>query len=181
MKATVYIATSLDGFIARDDGGIDWLTDPQEATQDPGEDYGFKEFFDTVDAMVMGRHTFDLVRTFDEWHYGDKPIIVLSSRPVEIPERRRATVEWMDASPTDVVLRLEERGIGHIYVDGGVTIQRFLAEGLIQRMIITRLPVLIGTGIPLFGPLPRDIRWRHVRTTTYPIGFVKSEYALMET
>jgi dihydrofolate reductase len=179
MKATVYIGTSLDGFIAREDGGIDWLVDPPDSPQDPEEDFGFAEFFETVDALVMGRNTFDLVRTFDVWAYGDKPVIVLSSREVEIPEERKNTVEWMNASPSEVVRRLEKRGIRHIYVDGGDTIQRFLAEGLIQRMIITRLPILIGRGIPLFGPVPHDIRLRHVETKVFPNGFVKSEYEVL--
>jgi dihydrofolate reductase len=174
MKATVFIATSLDGFIAREDGGIDWLP-TGEVTGEP-EDYGYHTFIETVDALVMGRNTYELVRTFGEWPYGDMPVVVLSTRGVDIPPEIARTVETMRGSPTEIVERLAERGTGHLYVDGGNTIQRFLADGLIQRMIITRVPVLLGKGIPLFGPVPRDIALRHVRTHGYPSGLVQSEY-----
>lgn len=174
MEATVYIATSLDGFIARDNGAIDWLP----VGGDPGEDYGFREFFDSVDALVMGRNTYELVLTFGGWPYGDKPVVVLTSRSLEIPEAHRGRVEVMAAPPREVVRRLEERGLRRLYVDGGKTVQGFLAEGLIQRLIITRIPVLIGRGIPLFGPLPQDIHLRHVETRQYPSGLVQSEYQI---
>jgi dihydrofolate reductase len=177
MKATVYVGASVDGFIAREDGGIDWLTLPGEA--ESSEDHGFQEFMDTVDALVMGRNTYDLVRTFGEWPYGDKPVIVLSSRDVEIPENLTRTVESMSAPPREVVRRLAERGFQHLYVDGGKTIQAFLREGLITRLVITRLPVLIGAGIPLFGPLSHDVRLRHVETRQYENGMVRSTYEVM--
>lgn len=177
MNASVYIATSLDGFIAREDGAIDWLM-PHSQTAD-GEDYGYRAFMDTVDVLVMGRHTYELVRTFGGWPYGSTPVVVLSSRGVEIPEALAGTVECMSASPGEVVRRLARRGAGHLYVDGGKTIQGFLAEGLIQRLIITRVPVLIGTGIPLFGTVPQDIHLRHVETRSYPSGLVQSEYEVI--
>lgn len=174
MKATVYIATSIDGFIARRDGGIDWLPGIEDA--EGGEDYGYQEFVDSVDAIVMGRNTYELALSFDSWPYGEKPVIVLSSRQVDIPDAIAGTVESMSTPPREVVRRLAERGFGHLYVDGGKTIQGFLGEGLIQRLIITRVPVLIGTGIPLFGPLPHDVRLRHVETRQFDNGLVQSEY-----
>jgi dihydrofolate reductase len=174
MNATVYIATSLDGFIAREDGAIDWL--PGIESADEGEDYGYHAFFDSVDALVMGRNSYEVARTFGDWPYGTKPVVVLTSRSIEIPESMAATVEAMSGSPAEVVQRLAERGAKHLYVDGGKTIQAFLAEGLIQRLIITRVPVLIGSGIPLFGPVPADIHLRHVETRSYPNGLVMSEY-----
>ncbi len=174
MKASVYIATSLDGFIARENGGIDWLPVGEEA--ETGEDYGYREFMDSVDILVMGRNTYELVQSFGEWPYGEKRVVVLSSRPLEIPEQVAPTVEWMSGSPGEIVGRLAERGANHLYVDGGKTIQGFLAEGLIQQLIITRIPVLIGSGIPLFGPLSHDVKLRHVETRTFANGLVQSRY-----
>ena len=186
MKASVYIATSLDGFIARENGGLDWLEGGGEGSNDEvngdkrqGEDYGYKAFMNSVDALVMGRNTYEKVRSFGGWTYGDKPVVVLSSRLVEIPEHLSKTVEAMSGSPGEVVARLSERGMKHLYIDGGVTLQRFLRAGLIQRLIITRIPVLIGAGIPLFGPLGGDIKLRHVRTQSYPSGLVQSEYEVV--
>ena len=175
MKATVYIATSLDGFIARPDGDIDWLPVGDSSA---GEDYGYHAFMDTVDVIVMGRGTYEKVLTFGQWPYR-KPVVVLSSRTLTFPPTVPDTVESMSSSPSEVAARLEARGMQHAYVDGGVTIQRFLAAGLIQRIIITRIPVLIGTGLPLFGPVSRDIPLRHVTTRSYENGLVQSEYEVV--
>ena len=174
----MYIATSLDGFIARENGDIDWLPAPGE--DGSAEDYGYKEFMDTVDVLVMGRNTFEKVLTFPEWPYGNKPVIVLSHRPVNIPKHLARSVETMSCSPHDLVKRLSERGARHVYVDGGKTIRGFLDEGLIQQLIITRIPILIGSGIPLFGPLKRDIRLRHIETRQFPDGLVQSRYEVIE-
>ncbi len=170
MKGSVFIATSLDGFIARLDGGLDFLPD------DP-EPHGFDEFLASVDALVWGRKTYDFVQGFDTWFHGEKPVFVLSSSDLKKPPAG-AIVERMSGDPADVVAALEGRGFEHIYVDGGVTIQQFLRAGLIQRMIITRVPVLLGSGIPLFGPLDTDISFTHVATRQYPSGLVQSEYEL---
>lgn len=171
MTASVFIATSLDGFIAREDGGLDWLP------ADGGEPHGYDEFMATVDAVVMGRRTFETVLTFDGWPFGTKPVVVLSSRPSALYAPGGAVCEFMAGTPPDIVARLGARGMHHLYIDGGVTIQGFLAAGLIQRMIITRIPVLLGSGVPLFGPLSHDARFRHVVTRTFPSGMVQSEYA----
>lgn len=128
VTASVFVGTSLDGFLARVDGAFDFLHG-----DGGGGPHGYEEFFATVDALVMGRNTFDIVRGFDQWPYGPK----------------------------------------------GITIQRFLAAGLIDRIIVTRVPVLIGTGIPLFGPLPRDVRLRHVATRDFAGGAVQSEYEVV--
>ncbi|MGH3146629.1 MAG: dihydrofolate reductase family protein, partial [Rubrobacter sp.] len=178
LKATVYIATSVDGFIARENGGIDWLPGGEDA--EGSEDYGYQEFIGSVDAIVMGRNTYDLASSFGSWPYGEKPVVVLSSRQVDIPDAIATTVESMTASPREVVRRLAERGFGHLYVDGGKTIQGFLGEGLIQRLIITKVPVLIGAGIPLFGPLSHDVRLRHLETRQFENGLVQSEYEVIE-
>jgi dihydrofolate reductase len=177
MRATVYIATSVDGFIAREDGGIDWL--PEGGGEEGGEDYGYQEFVDSVDAIVMGRSTYELASSFGSWPYGEKPVVVLSSRRVVIPEAIARTVEAMSAAPREVVRRLAERGIGHLYVDGGRTIQGFLGEGLIDRLILTKVPVLIGSGIPLFGALPHDVGLRHLETLQFDNGLVQSKYEVL--
>src|SRR5215216_2825414 len=160
MKASVFIGTSLDGFIARADGALDFLP------PGGGEPHGYDEFMATVDALVIGRNTFETVLGFDTWPYGKTPVFVLSSRPLA-PAPSEAVVEHLSGPPAEIVSHLSDCVIRHIYVDGGITIQRFLAAGLIQRLIITRVPVLIGDGIPLFGPLPQDVRLRHVETRQY--------------
>ncbi len=169
MKASVFVGTSLDGFIARANGDLDFL----EAGG--GEPHGYDEFIATVDALVIGRKTFETVLTFGSWPYGNKPVFVLSTRPLA-PTPPGAMVERMSGAPADIVSQLAARGIGHIYVDGGITIRRFLEAGLIHRLIITRVPVLIGGGIPLFGAVPRDIPLKHVATRHYASGLVQSEY-----
>jgi dihydrofolate reductase len=172
MKASVFIATSLDGFIARPDGSLDWLP------PNGGEPHGYAEFMATVDALVIGRKTFETVLTFDEWPYGTKPVVVLSSKPADLAAPPGAVCDMMAGTPDEVVARLTRRGMKHLYIDGGVTIQRFLEAGLIQRLILTRVPVLLGRGIPLFGSLARDIRLEHVATKSFPSGLVQSEYVI---
>ena len=157
MKASVFIGTSVDGFIARVNGDLDFLP------PGGGEPHGYDEFMATVDALVIGRKTYETVLSFYAWPYGEKPVFVLSSRALA-PAPPEAMVERMSGDPSQIVSQLEARGIRHIYVDGGITIQRFLQAGLIQRLIITRVPVLIGSGIPLFGALEHDIVLRHVGT-----------------
>jgi dihydrofolate reductase len=169
MKASVFIGASVDGFIARRDGALDFLP------PGGGEPHGYEEFMATVDALVIGRNTYEIVLAFETWPYGPKQVIVLSTRPID-PAPPGAVVEQMSGEPAEIVAQLEARNIRHIYVDGGITVQRFLAAGLIQRLIITRVPVLIGDGIPLFGPLPHDVRLHHVATRQYKSGLVQSEY-----
>lgn len=173
MKASVFIATSLDGFIARANDALDWLP------ADGGEPHGYEEFIATVDAIVMGRRTFETVLTFDGWPFGARQVVVLSSRPSVLRAPDGAVCDFMSGTPREVVTRLQARGLTHLYIDGGVTIQGFLAAGLIQRVIITRIPVLLGTGVPLFGPLPHDVRLRHVATRSFPSGMVQSEYLVV--
>jgi dihydrofolate reductase len=177
LKASAFIATSLDGFIARENGDLDWLPVPGEGGST--EDYGYKEFIDTVDVLVMGRNSFEKVLTFPEWPYGNKPVIILSHRSISIPKHLVKSVETMSCSPQELVKRLSERGARHIYVDGGKTIQGFLDAGLIQQLIITRIPILIGSGIPLFGPLKRDIMLRHAETRQFPDGLEQSRYEVI--
>jgi dihydrofolate reductase len=169
MRTSVFVGTSLDGFIARAGGELDFLP------PGGGEPHGYEEFMATVDALIIGRKTYEAVLAFEAWPYGGKAVFVLSTRPLGSPPSG-AVVERLAGEPSDVVAQLATRGFQHLYVDGGVTIQRFLRAGLIQRLIITRVPVLIGTGIPLFGTLERDVHLRHVDTRQYASGLVQSEY-----
>jgi len=173
MSVSVFIGTSVDGFIARTNGALDFLP------EGGGEPHGYNEFIASVDAIVIGRKTFETVLAFDTWPYGDKRVVVLSSRPVDLSAVRGGVVEQMGGPPAEIVSQLAARGIHHLYIDGGVTIQGFLRAGVIQRLIITRVPVLIGEGIPLFGSLPHDIRLRHIATRHYPSGLVQSEYQVV--
>jgi dihydrofolate reductase len=170
MTVSVFIGTSVDGFIARPNGELDFLP------PGGGEPHGYDEFMASVDALVIGRNTFETVLAFPTWPYGDKRVVVLGSRPIDLSAVRGGVVEQMAGPPAEIVAKLAARGIDHLYVDGGITIQRFLRDGLVQRLIITRVPVLIGEGIPLFGSLPRDVRLRHIATRHYPSGLVKTEY-----
>lgn len=161
---------SVDGFLARPDHALDFLNTGEE------EPHGFEEFYASVDIVVIGRKTFEVVLTFGEWFYGKKPVVVLSSRPLDLSSVKGRAVEQMSGKPTEIVEQLKSRGFKHAYIDGGITIQRFLAAGCIDRLVITRVPVLIGAGIPLFGTVPGDIKLRHVATRCYNGDLVQSEY-----
>ena len=170
MTASVFIGTSVDGFIARKNDELDFLP------EGGGEPHGYNEFIASVDAIVIGRKTFEKVLTFGTWAYGKKRVVVLTSRPMDLSVVRGGVVEQMGGAPAEIVSQLAARGVHNLYIDGGITIQRFLRAGMIQRLIITRVPVLIGEGVPLFGALPHDVRLRHVVTRSYPSGLVQSEY-----
>lgn len=172
MKASVFVGTSLDGYIARLDGSFDFLP------ADGGEPHGYKEFMDSVDAMVIGRNTYETVLSLGGWHYGKKPVFVLSNHSLAAPPPE-AVIERVSGDPREISSQMAQCGFDHIYVDGGQTIQQFLGAGLIQRLIITRVPVLIGTGISLFGPVPSDIVLKHVATRGFASGLVQSEYEVV--
>jgi dihydrofolate reductase len=172
MKASVFVGTSVDGFIARPNGSFDFLP------PGGGEEHGYEAFMASVDALVIGRKTYETVLTFEAWPYGAKPVFVLSTHALA-PAPSGAVLERMSGPPTEIASKLSARGIQHVYVDGGITVQRFLQAGLIQRLIITRVPVLIGEGIPLFGFTGRDISLRHVATRQYVTGLVQSEYEVL--
>lgn len=162
---------SVDGFLARRDDTFDFLLAGEQVP------HGFEEFLASVDVVVMGRRTFEVVLRLGYLAtYGKKPMMVLGSRPVDFSSAKGGVVEQMSGEPTEIVKQLKSRGFKHAYIDGGITIQRFLAAGLIDRLVLTRVPVLIGEGVPLFGPVPRDISLRHVATRSYNGGLVQSEY-----
>jgi dihydrofolate reductase len=173
MLASVFVGISLDGFIARRDGRFDFLHSAE------GGPHGYEEFIATVDALLIGRGTYEVVLGMGGWFYGSIPVFVLSTRELA-PAPKEAVVERISGEPRDIAQQLDARGIHHVYVDGGLTVQSFLEAGLIDRLIINRVPVLIGSGIPLFGPLSRDIPLRHIATRTLKGGGVQSEYQISD-
>jgi len=182
MKASVYIATTLDGFIARENGALDWLpgSSDGEEVENSNDDFGLNAFMDSVDVLVMGRNTYELVVASGQWFYGNKRVIVLSSTLSRISDDLPETVELRSCSPAELYRELENSGANHLYIDGGKTIQGFLSASLIHEIIITRIPILIGSGIPLFGPLAKDKKLRHVETLSFENGFVQSKYEILE-
>ena len=175
IRFSVFIATSLDGFIARPDGGLDWLPVPDP---EGPEDYGYHDFMDSVDCLVMGRKSFETVMAFEPWPYSEERVIVLSATLNAISTPVGGRVELFKGSREALVEKLSTEGVRRVYLDGGKTIQGFLRAGLVSDILITTIPVLIGQGIPLFGPLDGDIALTHLRTEAYPNGFVQSVYAV---
>ncbi|WP_415062606.1 dihydrofolate reductase family protein [Bdellovibrio sp.] len=169
----VFIATSLDGFIAKPDGDIEWLI----SRDDPNEDHGYNDFIKTIDGIIMGRRTFEKALTFDSWFY-TVPVIVLSKTLSEsdVPEHLRNKVQVSNLSPRNLMSQLEKGGWKRVYIDGGQTIQSFLRENLITDLVITTVPVLIGEGLRLFGSLTDDISLILTKTRAFPSGLVQSEY-----
>jgi dihydrofolate reductase len=170
----VFIATSLDGYIARPDGAIDWL----ESANAAGEDHGYETFIAKMDGIFMGRNTFAVALGFEPWPY-DLPVIVLSSslQGGDLPQHLAGQVR-IARSLEDAVAQSQQQGWARAYVDGGVTIRAFLAEGLVQDMVITRVPVLLGQGLPLFGAQHADLQMNHITTRSFLSGLVQSHYGV---
>ena len=172
MKLSVFVGTSLDGFIARRNGAYDFLP------ADGGEPHGYDEFIASVDTILIGRKTFEVVLKLPRWPYGDKRVVVLSHSPLDF-SGITGRVEQMSGEPGQIAQKLAATGAKDVYVDGGITVQEFLRAGHIHHLTVTRVPVLIGEGIPLFGSVPRDIKLRHVGTRQYKTGLVTSEYEVI--
>jgi dihydrofolate reductase len=171
MRTIVYIGTSLDGFIAREDGNIDWLV--QFANDEAV--HAYEEFLKRVDAIVIGRGTFEKVLDFPTWPY-DKKLFVLSKSMRQVPDKLREKLTLLSMEPAELLGHLSKMGFSSLYIDGGKVIQSFLRAGLIDEMIISRVPILIGSGIPLFGHLDTDLRFKHIRTEACSNGLVRSYY-----
>lgn len=175
MKAEnkVFIARSLDGFIADREGGLDWL----HSVPNPEKlDLGYESFIKGVDAIVMGRNTFETVCSFDmEWPY-NKPVFVLSSNLKSVPEKLKARVELLKGTPRGVVEQIHHKGYSRLYIDGGRTIQYFLREDLIDEIVITTVPILLGGGAPLFGELPGAMEFEHAWSRLYLDALVQDCY-----
>lgn len=178
IKVSVFMATSLDGFIARPDGDIAWLheVDPIGG----GDDAGYGAFFNSIDVLVMGRGSFEKVMEFDPWPYGTKPVIVLSKNLKEVPEKLHDVVTIETCTPQELVEKLSQAGYKHMYLDGGRIIQSFLQEGLVDEMTLTTIPILIGKGRALFGELENDVKLRHLGTQSWDNGFIQSQYQVLK-
>jgi dihydrofolate reductase len=179
-RGDVFIATSVDGFIARPDGDLEWLTgrpaEEETGQHDPGEDFGYGAFLATVDAIFMGRATFDVVQGFGgDWPY-PKPVYVWTSHPDDVEPKAGADVRPVAGELDDALQRLRVDGVGRVYVDGGATVRAWLRSGLIDRMTISVVPVLIGEGIPLFGGTGDDIALELESTREFPGGMVQRTY-----
>lgn len=172
MANYIYIATSLDGFIATKDGGLNWLSEIPNPDQ---SDFGFAEFMNGIDAIVMGRNTFEVVTSFGIWPY-EKPVFVLSNTLQAVPEEFTDKAEIIQGKPSEVMQTLNDQGYKNLYIDGGKTIQSFLKEELIDEMILTRIPILLGEGIPLFGKLEQAQLFEHKKTEVFNNALVKSCY-----
>lgn len=172
MTVKVYIAASLDGFIADPQDGLDWLTALPNPT---GSDFGFAEFLSGVDAILMGRRTFEVVCGFGEWPYV-KPVYVLSSHLADIPERVRSQATLLRGPVEAALARVSRDGHQQVYLDGGKLIQSCLRADLVDELTVTRVSILLGAGIPLFGPLNAPLRWAHVSTEVLTEDLVKSRY-----
>lgn len=175
---SVFIATSVDGFIARRDGALDWLTKPEFLDQ-RGLGLPYERFIATVDAIVMGRKTFETARDFPEWPYEGRTVVVLSARELALPPRLHGKVVADGGAPAAIAARLAAAGHRHLYIDGGQTIRRFLAAGLIGELTLTRVPVLLGDGIPLFAADGGDSRLEHLQTSAAANGLVQSRYRVL--
>lgn len=174
MANIVYIATSLDGFIAGPNGDIDWLTNYPNPE---GGDYGFIDLMKRIDAIVMGRGTWEIVLRFLPQYYYTKPVVVWSSTITSMPEALTGKAEIFSGSLQGLQQLLKDKNYNNVYVDGGKTIQSFLVQDLIDEMAISRLPILLGGGIPLFGALSHYLSFTHVKTETFSNGITRSWYA----
>jgi dihydrofolate reductase len=172
MSNIVYIATSIDGYIAKKDGGLDWLN---EVPNPDGSDFGFGDFMDSIDAIIMGRNTFEIVLSFGEWPY-TKPVFVLSNTLKNVPANLKDKAEVLTGTPNSIIKEMHSRKFFNLYIDGGKTIQEFLKQDLIDEMIITRIPRILGEGIPLFGKSTKEQKFEHIKTEIFNNSLVKSHY-----
>jgi dihydrofolate reductase len=175
IETSIFIATSLDGFIARKDGSIDWLMKANEAIP-KDEDCGYAAFMSTVDVLIMGRNTYEQVAGFQDWPYEGKRVVVLTSRDVVLHLGANIHVEVSSEAPAELLRRLGSEGHKHAYVDGGKVIQSFMANGLVNKLTITAIPVLLGGGRPLFGKIHKDMHLKLVQSKAYEFGFVQTTY-----
>lgn len=173
MKNIVYIATSIDGYIADKNGSVDWLHEIDNPTQD---DMGFSQHMASVDALVMGRNTLDIVLSFGiEWPY-DKPVFVLSRRLTCVPDGLEGKVFLLNTDVESAVMQLRKQGFKNLYIDGGNVIQQFLTADLIDEMVISTIPILLGDGIKLFSQLPVTLTFDLVDVKSHLSAIVQSTY-----
>ena len=181
MKCSVYIATSVDGYIATPDGGVDWLHTSGNLEADMGsEDMGFQSFMDSVDCMIMGRKCMEMISSMnitpEQWPYGDVRIVVLSNTVKEPPQNLSGKIEIYSGDIQELIIKLESSGFKHAYIDGGSTITSFINLKLIDEMTITKAPVLLGGGIPLFGKINTSVKLENAKASIFPNDFIQVKY-----
>ena len=163
---------SLDGFIAGPNDELDWL---DELDHIEGVDYGYGEFIASIDAIVMGRRTFETVMGLvDEWPF-TKPVVVMSRTLAELPEHA-IDCEIFAGTPAEVIAAGRDRGWSKLYIDGGRLSSSFVNDGLLDELIVSVLPVLLGTGVPIFGELANPVWLQHVSTEVFENGMVQHSY-----
>jgi len=170
-KVSIYIASSIDGYIARKDGNLDWL----HYGHTGDEDYGFKKFTSTVDAVIMGKNTYEVVSSFDEWAYKDKRVIVLSHTLAKV----RKEAELFSGELTELLAKLHAENVKHVWVDGGITASKFLEAGLVDDITISIIAMVLGSGIPLFSAMNQEHRCRLISTQSYPSGLAQLKYEVI--
>ncbi|WP_394175244.1 dihydrofolate reductase family protein [Thalassotalea litorea] len=177
LQCTAYIATSLDGFIAGESGDLSWL-DAANALMPEGEYCGFSAFMDSIDYLVMGRNTYEKVLSFGgDWVY-NKPVIVLSSRYLAIPEHLKDKVSASSQPIHELCEKLMLQGAKRVYIDGGFTIRRFIEAKLLTDIEITLIPTAIGKGVSLLSGLAQEQKFTLLDTKVYDFGFVQLKYGL---
>ena len=174
IKLSVFIATSLDGYIARYNGKLDWLEFNSDKSK--SEDFGYDDFIGGVDCIVMGRNTFEKVVSFDTWPYHNKRVVVLSRSWKQIPDQFMDLAELYSGKPELLIVELQNQGVKRVYVDGGITIQSFLQKDLLTEITITTVPIILGKGLPLFGLTYGDLRLELLDSQSFDSGFVQSRY-----
>ena len=182
MNYSVFIATSTDGYIATEDGGIEWLEAAGKKDVDMGDnqDMGFNTFIESVDCMIMGRKCMDKISSFniplEHWPYASARVIALSNTVKKAPENLHGKVEMYSGDLLELTNRLESEGFKHAYIDGGSTITSFIKLKLITHLHLTRAPVLIGGGIPLFGKFETHVVLENAEVVAYPNDFITTKY-----
>lgn len=173
LQTHVYIATSLDGFIATKSNGLEWL----DRVKAEGEDYGYAQFMASVDAIVMGRNTYDIVRGFGEWPFQGKKVIVVTHRPLTPVQDEQAT----SAPLRSILSCLEAQGVRKIYLDGGHLIRSGLSGGLVDQITLSIIPIILGDGIPLFGRIGAEIPLESLSAKRFPSGLVQLVYRVQKS
>jgi dihydrofolate reductase len=176
MANIVYIATSLDGYIARKDGSLDWL---MEIPNPDNSDYGFSSFMDRIDGIIMGRSTFETVKSFNEWPY-TKPVFILSNTLRKVPDKYEDKAQIIKGNLNEIIDSMKSNGFNNLYIDGGKTIQSFLKLNLIDELIITIIPIILGSGISLFTEMDVEIKFELINTETLDKHLIKSTYRRKE-
>jgi len=171
-KVSIYIATSIDGYIARNDGNLDWLHYGHVGD----EDYGFKNFTNSIDALILGRNTYQVVSGFEEWPYKGKRVIVLSHTLKEV----RKEAELFCGQLPELLAKLHSENIKHVWVDGGITASKFLEAGLVDELTISIIAMVLGSGIPLFSVMNREHKCQLVSSQSYPSGLVQLKYVIIK-